>query len=346
MPFAVTGVAEPLPRREPRARGGGFAFLIWMLWACAPASQVVSPDRAMHMGRWDDALADLSARERAAAERGESGVRIELLVATSRVLLDEGLNRRADVSRALAPAERARVLAEQLADGPLLADALDRIGMVRYWQWALADPSSSDRSLLEAAALFEKARGLRGSGRGLAHSHFHLGLIAEARDQASAARAHFEQALRLSGGDRKIESYAQRHLAPHDEAAGRADIAERRLRRSLELRRSLGWRAGTASGMDALAAFLIRSGRPAEARPLLRDAIALARDAGSPYYATRAARTLARLEDTAGNLAAAISVLESARADLAALEAAALRAEFETLLDGVRRRCPDCKRER
>jgi tetratricopeptide (TPR) repeat protein len=317
-------------------------WLVALCCACAQSSQAVAPDRAMHAGRWDDALADLSARERAAADRGQPHARVALLVAISLVLLDEGLNRRADVSRALEPARRAWSLAEQLADGPLIADALDRVGMVRYWQWALGDPPSGDGPLIEAAALFERARSLRDGGPGLAYSHFHLGLIAEAQDRAAVARAHFARSLDLAGRDRRIASYALRHLAPQDEAAGRRDLAETRLRRSLELRRSLGWRAGAASGLTALAAFLHRSGRAAEARPLLREAIAVARQAGSSYYATRASHTLARLEEEAGDVAAAISVLQAARADVAALEPAGLRAEHATLLESLTRRCPSC----
>lgn len=41
------------------------------------------------------------------------------------------------------------------------------------------------------------------------------------------------------------------------------------------------------SGLEALAGFLLRSGRAAEARPLLREAIAVTRAAGSPYYETK-----------------------------------------------------------
>lgn len=287
----------------------------------------------MHDARWNDALAELARRERDADPRA----RTELLVATSRVLLDEGLNRRADVSRALDPAERALALAEQLSDGALIADALDRVGMVRYWQWALADPDSGDGPVVEAAALFERARSLR-RGVGLGYSHFHLGLVAEARDRAAGARDHFARALRLTGGDGKLESYALRHLATYDEAAGRPDVAEARLRRSLELRRGLGWRAGVASGLDALAAYLLRAGRAAEARPLLEEAISVARAAGSRYYASRAAQTLARLEEAAGDADAAIAALEAARPDVDELQSAAIRAEHASLLEGLRQR--------
>ena len=292
----------------------------------------------MHAGRWDDALAELSARERAAADRGDVRSRVALLVATSRVLLDEGLNRRADVSRALEPAERARTLAEQLADPALLADALDRIGNVHYWQWALDDPSSGDALLHEAAALFERAWSSRRSAPGLAYSHFHLGLIAEAEERTSLAEKHFARALELAGNDAKMASYAHRHLAARDEAAGRSDEAERRLRRSLEIRRALGWRAGVASGLDALAGFMMRASRTAEARPLLREAIAIARDIGSAYYVSRAARTLALVEERTGDIAAAIAVLHDTRADVAALRAATLRAEHATLLARLEQR--------
>ena len=292
----------------------------------------------MHDARWDDALADLARQERDADPRA----RAALLVATSRVLLDEGLNRRADVSRARQPAERALRLAERLSDGALIADALDRVGMERYWQWALADPDSGDGPVVEAAALFERARSLRRSGVGLGYSHFHLGLVAEAQDRAADARDHFTRALELAGRDGKLESYALRHIARYDEAAGRLDAAETRLRRSLDLRRGLGWRAGVASGLDGLAAFLLRAGRAADARPLLREAISVARAADSRYYASRAALTLARIEEGTGDIAAAIAALEAARPDIDRLESRALRAEHASLLESLRQRCSGC----
>jgi tetratricopeptide (TPR) repeat protein len=321
---------------------GLLAMGVLLSCACASASTRVSPEARMHASRWDEALADLGAHERAAADRGDARARAAALVAMSRVLLDEGLNRRAEVARALEPAERARSLAEAIPDGGLVADALDRLGMVRYWQWALADPGASNEPLLAASALFERARRLRRDGLGLGYSHFHLGLIAEGQEQASAARDHFARALALAGRDDKLASYALRHLASHDEAVGRRDVAEKRLRRSLELRRALGWKTGTASGLGALGALLHRSGRSAEARTLLREAIAAARDAQSAYYATRIGLSLARLEADSGDVEAAIAVLRASRSEVAVLESAALRAEHAAMLASLMQRCPAC----
>lgn len=323
-------------------KSGLLAIGAFLCCACASASTDASHDRAMHASRWDEALAELAAGERAATDSGDSRARVAALVGMSRVLLDEGLNRRADVSRALEPAERARSLAEAIGDGGLIADALDRLGMARYWQWALAAPDTGGESLVAAAALFERAHRLRRDGPGLAYSHFHLGLVAEAQEQASVARDHFTRTLALAGRDDKIASYALRHLAQHDEAAGHRDVAESRLRRSLELRRQLAWKAGTASGLAALGALLHRSGRTAEARPLLRQAIAVAREARSAYYATRATGSLARLEAATGDVGAAIVVLRAAEPEVAALESAAVRAEHATLLESLMQQCPGC----
>jgi tetratricopeptide (TPR) repeat protein len=310
--------------------------------ACGSASRGASPEQRMHASRWDEALAELAARERAATERGDSRARAAALVAMSRVLLEEGLNRRAEVSRAHEPAERARSLAEAIPDRGLVADALDRLGMVRYWQWALADPDSSDQPLLAAGALFERARRLRRDGPGLGYSHFHLGLVAEGQEHALAARDHFMRALALAGRDRKLASYALRHLASHDEEVGRRDMAEKRLRRSLELRRELGWKAGSASGLGALGALLHRSGRTAEARTLLREAIAAAREARSAYYATRIALSLARLEADTGHVDAGIAALRASESEAAVLQSAALRDEHATMLESLLEQCPEC----
>jgi tetratricopeptide (TPR) repeat protein len=280
----------------------------------------------MYAGEWARALDALVASERTASAHGDRPAQIRALVAISRVRLDEGLNRRADVTLALAPARRALELANAWGDRGLVADALDRIGMVRYWQWALADEATGDSLLLEAEVAFESARAKRNDPAPLAYSHFHLGLVAEGKQDRARAREHFASALAAAavGADRAIESYALRHLAAYDD--DRAS-AERRLRRSLALRRDLGWKTGTASAMDALAKHLAGAGHVDEARTLLRDAIALAREAQSPYYVTRVAETLASLEERVGNVAAAVAILEETSRDISQLTAEPLRRE-------------------
>ena len=86
----------------------------------------------MYAADWSGALAALADADRAAVARGDRRAQARALVATSRVQLDAGLNRRADVSPALVPAQRALGLAEALGDRALVADALDRIGNVHY----------------------------------------------------------------------------------------------------------------------------------------------------------------------------------------------------------------------
>lgn len=316
----------------------GAVLLVVLGCACTTAAPLPAAyPQAMYAGAWTLALDALAETARAAAARGDRTTEIRALVATSRVRLDEGLNRRADVSLALAPAERALRLAEQGGGEALRADALDRIGMVRYWEWALADEDAGDGPLLAAEAAFERARALRRDGGGLAYSHFHLGLIADGKGQAVQARDHFQAALAGAGVDRALESYALRHVAAHDRDAAQA---EARLRRSLALRHELGWKAGTASAMDALAKHLVTRGRTEEARTLLREALQLARAGNSPYYATRVAQTLASLEEQQGNPAAALAVLDDTSREIAMLAAAPLRAEYALRLQ--RLRCPAC----
>ena len=87
--------------------------------------------------------------------------------------------------------------------------------------------------------------------------------------------------LAETAGDELTLSYVERHLGFIDWAAGRAGQARSRFEKSLSLRRKLGFQAGTAAALLALAEFCASQGDTAEADRYVTEAKQLAEACGA-----------------------------------------------------------------
>lgn len=188
------------------------------------------------------------------------------------------------------PIERARQLYEQavfggdadaltLAEHELdtaeadLAVARGRVLHARFLQLRQEDPQ--ELPLFEQAA--ELYRRL-GNARGEAEALFWIGCFHQVvRDDHAAGRPFLERSCALAADDELIMSYAVRHLGFADLAAGDTAAARRHLEESVRLRRNLGWAAGIAAGLLALAHLEDH----ARALALLDEAETLARNSRS-----------------------------------------------------------------
>jgi hypothetical protein len=160
-----------------------------------------------------------------------------------------------------------------------LSLARGRIHHARY----LADR----REVADEKGLFEQAATLyRGLGdlRGEAESLFWLGTFEQiVRGDNDAALAPLQRAYDLAAevDDKLTLSYVVRHLGFLDMAAGDLAAARGRLEQSVALRREVGFMPGVAAGLLALAELAAEDGRGEDARRLLDEATAAARDSGA-----------------------------------------------------------------
>lgn len=101
--------------------------------------------------------------------------------------------------------------------------------------------------------------------------------------------------LAQASGDRLVLSAVERHLGFIDFLEGRPSEARRHLEESVRLRRELGFSAGVAMGLVALAELLHEGHQPDRARQLLEEATAIAKE-------SRAKGALQAIEQARGEL--------------------------------------------
>lgn len=157
-----------------------------------------------------------------------------------------------------------------------LALARGRIVHARFLETRTEDPR--EQELFERAATLYRALGdARGEGEAL----FWLALVHQVvRGDHDAAVPLLERAGELArrSGDRLTESYVLRHLAFAGQAAGRPEAARELMRESTRIRRELGFDAGVAANLVALAHL---AAGPDEAAALLDEAAVLASASGA-----------------------------------------------------------------
>jgi hypothetical protein len=168
----------------------------------------------------------------AVAERDLDGVEADLALARGRILHARFLEARQEDPRELALFERAAELYRHLTDGRGEAEALFWIGTVH--QVVRGDSASARPFLEQSYALAAQA----GDKLTLSYAARHLGFVLAADRQLGAARAKFEESVRL--------------------------------------RREVGFQPGVAAGLLALAELALDEGHPAEAHDLLAEADAVA----------------------------------------------------------------------
>ena len=211
-------------------------------------------------------------------------------------LADENLVIRdcsAELEAAIDDVERA---AAERGDRGLEAFALSRRGLALHGEF-LRDRSRGEPP--EEMPYFERALAIRretGDEHDIAESLFHVGLVHQVvRDDNETARPLFEESLRRAP-DPLTQSYALRHIAFCDDAAGDAETAERRHQEALELRRRVGWQAGIAAQLAAVADHRARRGDREGAAELAREARAILVELGAERALTLFGPELAELE--------------------------------------------------
>jgi tetratricopeptide (TPR) repeat protein len=187
----------------------------------------------------------------------------------------------------------ALAIAERELDGVDADSALarGRILHARFLAERVEDP--------EELALFERAAGLYnklGDVRGEADAQFWIGCFHQViRDDSAAGSLALERSYELAtrAGDTLIQSYAVRHLGFAAIGGNQLDLARERLEESVRLRQELGFAAGVAAGLLALAELSATTGDLDRARTLLDQAavVADASNAGGIRGWIDAART-------------------------------------------------------
>lgn len=144
-----------------------------------------------------------------------------------------------------------------------------------------------------AAELFRSL----GDERGESEALFWIGCFHQVvRDDTETALPSFEQsyALATKVGDQLTQSYALRHLAFADHAAGRLDAARERLEESSRLRRAVEFWPGVAANLVGLIHIALDQGRQDDALALIEEAAGLAEASGADRIAGFVAEARAR----------------------------------------------------
>jgi tetratricopeptide (TPR) repeat protein len=200
-------------------------------------------------------------------------------------------------------AEAREILAEaaKLADERLLADVRDHLGLAIYSRDFRQNDMEEPRRLFQQALA---ARRKLADRRGIAESLFHVGLTLENRKDPSAdelrrAVASHQEALSIAdGGGFDIEaSYAVRHLAGHQQDAGRLDEALAGFERSLMLRTRAGYLIYLAPALIAVGDVWKAKGDAAKAREHYVRALAEADRLGAARFQEAAKEALATVRD-------------------------------------------------
>ncbi|WSQ06726.1 tetratricopeptide repeat protein [Streptomyces sp. NBC_01231] len=135
--------------------------------------------------------------------------------------------------------------------------------------------------------MFERAAelyGRLGNPSGEADALFWVGCWHQVvKGDGAAGRPYFERSYELakSVNDRMTMSYAIRHLGFAGKDAGHFDQARERLIESVTLRREIGFRAGEAAGLVALAYLAAETGDSPAAFRHLDEAQSVAESCGA-----------------------------------------------------------------
>jgi tetratricopeptide (TPR) repeat protein len=226
-------------------------------------------ERLRGEGRWDDALALVD----------DPLARADLL--NEQALFAGDAEARAAAARELDRAE-VRLLLER-----------GRVLHARFLAEREEDPRELE--LFEAGLALARAAG---DDRLVAEGLFWVGLVHQVvRGDHTAALPCFEQsyALAARSNDRKLMSYAIRHLGFAHDGAGRHQQAWAAFEESVALRRAEGFLPGVAAGLLTLGEVAAEQGRPEQAEQLLGEARELALESGATAFLPRIEAALAGL---------------------------------------------------
>jgi tetratricopeptide (TPR) repeat protein len=190
--------------------------------------------------------------------------------------------------------EEAVRVAEALPGSREQADALVELGFAEYVRAFLTGGEFAPiRSRFDRA--LEIARALNDGGR-VARALFHEGLIHERLGELDTALLRYLESLAVSDacGCLLVQSYAQRHVGFVHLARDEPRFALRHFRRSLELRRQVGFTVYLPYSLSGMADVLLELGEVAEAEAYAVEAVDLASTLDAPR--TRAVTTLSLAE--------------------------------------------------
>jgi ketosteroid isomerase-like protein len=166
-----------------------------------------------------------------------------------------------------------------------LALARGRIGHARFL--ATGQPDEATLACFEQAA---ELYGQLGDQRGEAEAVFWIAVFHQVtrgdQEQAGPLLTRARE-LASAAGDQKTLSYVERHLGFAAQAAGRLDEAGQHFRESLRLRRDIGFEAGVAAGLLALADLALARGDAGQAQALRTEAAQAAKASGASAILAR-----------------------------------------------------------
>ena len=231
-------------------------------------------EREALSGRWTEAIARVErASDLSKRRKDRAG---EACAAASRARIEVDRNRflRYDPAAARRAVDAAVVFSRPAGAPECLADALHEHARLLYADRLAA--GSGDWAPIAAAV--DEALALRqGLGpRGLAHSRFYRGLLAQMQNRFDDARPEFTSAATLAreAGDIELQASADRHLAMLEQEAGRIDRAIALFERSHATLARGGFRILTPFAQQSLAAAVTAAGQADRALALLRSAVA------------------------------------------------------------------------
>lgn len=223
------------------------------------------------------------------------------LLSLGNVALDRG----DDVTAARTYAH-SRAAAERIGDVLGIAYAVDNLSVAA---WYRGDDPEAERLGAEALALYERI-GHQAGGANIDHRR---GLAAYNRADLDAAERHLQRCLRVrrAQGDGRGQAFVLYDLARVALRRGRPDDARRLLHEGMELACRQGARVIEVLYLEGVAAWLDRSGEPAEAYTLLLAARAWRDRLGVPVAGVNRERQ----ERLVRRVARSLSSAERARAE-------------------------------
>lgn len=171
--------------------------------------------------------------------------------------------------------------------------------------------------------------------RGLAQTHFNLGISYRDLGFPGEADTHFGRAMELAEAaeSEDVIARAEMERAALRAREGDGRLAERMARRALSRFEAMGDPAGAADTVRVLAAAARADGRDDEAATLLEEAFAAAESHPDPLLRAEIQRDRGLLLRDRGSASAARAALEDAAACFAAVGAEADAAALQALLD-------------
>ncbi|MCG8461461.1 MAG: CHAT domain-containing tetratricopeptide repeat protein [Holophagales bacterium] len=224
--------------------------------------------------------------------------------------------RSGDFAGALERYLQAHEIFQELGDQRRLASVLNNLGIVYF---SLGDTDKA-RDLYESALELRRETGDR---RGELITLNNLGsVLSVAGEWPRALEAH-HRALEIARelGSTRLEWEASRRLGKGALRAGRPEIALEGLQRTAEALRSTEHRLSSARAEHALGEALLELARPEDSRAALDRALAGLRNLGDPVEEATVLATLARWEQSYGDLDKALAHVDEASERLDTLRA-------------------------